>query len=919
MRPKILVLAVVVGLLLVGTVAMPAGADPGVLYVDDDQVGSPDVVSAACAGNVPCYAHPQDAVNAASPGDTILVYPGTYGSRQYTSPTPPHWSAPNDQWAPALIVYRDGLTIESVEGPANTVIESTHNYWSNPVAIQASTGGIWNGSAYVGAGVNPTEGSAPNAVTIIASDVTIEGFTLHRHYEGTWATYNTAGIFIGALCAGCSEFLGSNGNTVEGNAFSDVWHAVYIWHSSDNAIVGNTVAALDTNHWAAISTYDGYNDAQIALGNLSENNYIAHNSLANKGIALGAWEPPTWTSNAGSGVCHNTATQVGVSYANGPVIIGCNSGGFWQYNTSDMLRVTGVAYTGQTSVAFGPANVTLRAQVAYDGSADGSGVSVLFSVNGSDYGATTGPGGVASTTAYLEPGVYTVDTRVTVCDDDCVFSDSDQLVVLEAPTTSCPTGQTFVNSRATTAVPISVTEGFDYRVTVAGTFYAGGISAYDIQADAEYSQDTYQRTHLEPWSDLVRGYESSGEGLLEMTIDGAFLEWGSFTPLHRYTRTVAAVDSSMDLLIYDTYPQNNTGGLCVALDQMPEGEITSPEEGEVVFGTLDLEALYFDDNPSGVQWAVRKGTCAAATDTVAGNVDGFHTPFSWTGAGSILEPRTFSSDIDVSGWETGAYCFVFNPSEGTGEPNMRLTRWFFVGEFGSLEPALAYNPLGTEHTVTASLGAGVEGVEVLFEIEGPNEAESGTAVTDSAGVASFTWTGTYPGTDVVTACLDLDDSSTCDPGEPAAPNTAVKYWLVEWLTGGGKVLIERGWATFGGVVGADVYAAPHGQWQLTLHGLRIAGGHRTQTFHTTQITSVALAATGGDPEQPTAMANQLTFSATGRFEGEDGWSIEVTATDNGEPGSYDTLAFRLFDPGHVERFALGQTLLAAGNLQIHES
>ena len=108
------------------------------------------------------FTHPQDAVNAAAPGDKILVYPGIYGSRQYTSPTPPHWSAPNDQYAPALIVYKDELTIKAVDpDPANTTIETTHDYWSNPVAIQASTGGTWDGSQYVGAGVYPSGGTAP--------------------------------------------------------------------------------------------------------------------------------------------------------------------------------------------------------------------------------------------------------------------------------------------------------------------------------------------------------------------------------------------------------------------------------------------------------------------------------------------------------------------------------------------------------------------------------------------------------------------------------------------------------------------------------------------------------------------------------------------------------------------------------------
>ena len=101
------------------------------------------------------------------------------------------------------------------------------------------------------------------------------------------------------------------------------------------------------------------------------------------------------------------------------------------------------------------------------------------------------------------------------------------------------------------------------------------------------------------------------------------------------------------------------------------GEITSPGDGEFVFQTATFEAVYNDEDPDGVQWAVRQGTCARATGTVFGNVDGFDSPFDWDG-------ELFSATADTSSWEPGLYCFVFNPREDGDEAPVRLTRKFWI-------------------------------------------------------------------------------------------------------------------------------------------------------------------------------------------------------------------------------------------------
>nr|WP_238419663.1 choice-of-anchor L domain-containing protein [Streptomyces taklimakanensis] len=80
---------------------------------------------------------------------------------------------------------------------------------------------------------------------------------------------------------------------------------------------------------------------------------------------------------------------------------------------------------------------------------------------------------------------------------------------------------------------------------------------------------------------------------------------------------------------------------------------------------------------------------------------------------------------------------------------------------------------GTDHTVTATLteiGAeppAVSGASILFQASGAH-AVQGSDTTDTAGQATFTYTGTTVGVDSISACYDVDGNGTCDAGEPFA-------------------------------------------------------------------------------------------------------------------------------------------------------
>jgi hypothetical protein len=108
----------------------------------------------------------------------------------------------------------------------------------------------------------------------------------------------------------------------------------------------------------------------------------------------------------------------------------------------------------------------------------------------------------------------------------------------------------------------------DYFVEASGTYFAGGNGPFDIQADAEYSQDAAQRAATPAvWTVDVNGYESYGEQLLDLLVNGQNVDWGTFNTDHRYTLDVTPTGSPLTIgsNIYDTFPSNNTGGLCVAV------------------------------------------------------------------------------------------------------------------------------------------------------------------------------------------------------------------------------------------------------------------------------------------------------------------------------------------------------------------
>jgi hypothetical protein len=145
------------------------------------------------------------------------------------------------------------------------------------------------------------------------------------------------------------------------------------------------------------------------------------------------------------------------------------------------------------------------------------------------------------------------------------------------------------------------------------------------------------------------------------------------------------------------------------------GSITSPVAGSYNRGSISLAATYEDGDTTntddGVQWAVRSGTsCAAGSGTVAGNVDGHNDTAAWNG-------NTFTYALNTTTLSDGSYCFVFNPSDDPGQPNVRETQNFYIDntrpDVAFVSPADFSNPFNGGPVVTVSASDNLSGLQSL--------------------------------------------------------------------------------------------------------------------------------------------------------------------------------------------------------------
>ncbi len=213
----------------------------------------------------------------------------------------------------------------------------------------------------------------------------------------------------------------------------------------------------------------------------------------------------------------------------------------------------------------------------------------------------------------------------------------------------------------------------------------------------------------------------------------------------------------------------------------------------------------------------------------------------------------FSYHGDGVGTDTITACFDANHSDTCGFDEVTATAtktWLAPEPVLTVAPTAAANPVGTQHTVTATLTSGgtpVESATIVFTVTGANP-NTGLGRSAADGGARFGYVGTNPGSDTITACFDANFNDVCDPGE--ATVTATKTWEATALS----LVPATGTNTVGAshTVTATLVVSPSGP--------PVAAG--------LIVFSVTGANTAGG-ETTTSASGTATFTYTGRTAGTD--------------------------------------------------
>jgi len=280
------------------------------------------------------------------------------------------------------------------------------------------------------------------------------------------------------------------------------------------------------------------------------------------------------------------------------------------------------------------------------------------------------------------------------------------------------------------------------------------------------------------------------------------------TPIRAAEETTHVWGPLLDgnVIILGTDPAVHDGSRIGAAKLMKQGIAFAVDEPGKTGGYLDL-SCYYHSSPSGTPVPVLDGVNGGGFTVVGGgNLPGLND-VRIVASHPALAGLTNS---DLSNWYNSVH-EAFNTwpvqfevlavaADSSGSyttPDGLIRGYPYILARGeglsiisdiSLAPESAENPVGTSHTVTATVeedGSSVVGTTVTFSvIDGPHSGATDTGVTDSSGQAAYAYVGTAAGIDTIEATF-VDSL-----GLTQRSNRVTKEWTAPIDTDGDGVADE---------------------------------------------------------------------------------------------------------------------------------
>src|SRR5215469_5929124 len=183
---------------------------------------------------------------------------------------------------------------------------------------------------------------------------------------------------------------------------------------------------------------------------------------------------------------------------------------------------------------------------------------------------------------------------------------------------------------------------------------------------------------------------------------------------------------------------------------------------------------------------------------------------------------------------------------------------------------------------------------------GQKPAPSATNTVIVEGVAIDAWGDRYPGGQ--TSSVTVTVPTSCAPGTGR-------------FTGGGKQVDVDGLTiTKGFEVDCDLHQPSN---NLEINWKDVSGG--SHQFHMLDFLS-AVCTYNGNPAPPKAPINTIVASGSGRYDNVEGYTVDFTLIDNGEPGAgKDKAGFMIFETANPKNVVLAFPVIPItdGNIQAH--